>query len=176
MVPLGLPSARPMAQALRLPFEYYCTQYNIRSFTSSSQIYHFLSSASMDYTPANGEFTFSPSASLWQCVNITIEDDSVSEPVETFSVSISTSVGRVVLEPNITVVEIVDDDGERERERGREGGREGGREWERERGRERGRGGGGRREARRDEDHSFSYLYDSRPRYHAIQYVQLSLF
>ena len=23
MVPLGLPSARPMAQALRLPFEYY---------------------------------------------------------------------------------------------------------------------------------------------------------
>ena len=27
MVPLGLPSARPMAQALRLPFEYYI--YNI---------------------------------------------------------------------------------------------------------------------------------------------------
>ena len=27
MVPLGLPSARPMAQALRLPFEYYIYNY-----------------------------------------------------------------------------------------------------------------------------------------------------
>ena len=27
MVPLGLPSARPMAQALRLPFEYYITKW-----------------------------------------------------------------------------------------------------------------------------------------------------
>ena len=27
MVPLGLPSARPMAQALRLPFEYYYYYY-----------------------------------------------------------------------------------------------------------------------------------------------------
>ena len=27
MVPLGLPSARPMAQALRLPFEYYIIVY-----------------------------------------------------------------------------------------------------------------------------------------------------
>ena len=29
MVPLGLPSARPMAQALRLPFEYYIYIYYI---------------------------------------------------------------------------------------------------------------------------------------------------
>ena len=29
MVPLGLPSARPMAQALRLPFEYYIYIYII---------------------------------------------------------------------------------------------------------------------------------------------------
>ena len=29
MVPLGLPSARPMAQALRLPFEYYIYIYKI---------------------------------------------------------------------------------------------------------------------------------------------------
>ena len=28
VVPLGLPSARPMAQALRLPFEYYILSYN----------------------------------------------------------------------------------------------------------------------------------------------------
>ena len=35
MVPLGLPSARPMAQALRLPFEYYIYIYiyNVYSYT-----------------------------------------------------------------------------------------------------------------------------------------------
>ena len=35
MVPLGLPSARPMAQALRLPFEYYI--YIIESVDSISK-------------------------------------------------------------------------------------------------------------------------------------------
>ena len=78
----------------------------------------------MDYTAANGEFTFS-SSSNQQCVNITIVDDNVLESLETFSVTIDTSVDRVVLEPNTTVVEIVDNDGERDREREieREGGR-----------------------------------------------------
>ena len=42
-------------------------------------------------------------------------DDSVLESLETFSVTIDTSVDRVVLEPDATVVEIVDNDGESER-------------------------------------------------------------
>ena len=66
----------------------------------------------MDYIAANGEFTFSSSSSNQQCVNITIVDDNVLESLETFSVTIDTSVDRVVLEPNTTVVEIVDNDGE----------------------------------------------------------------
>ena len=68
----------------------------------------------MDYVAASGEFTFSSSSSQ-QCINITILDDTVFEAVlEIFSVNIDTSVDRVVLEPNSTVVEIVDNDGERE--------------------------------------------------------------
>ena len=96
-------------------------------------VFPFLPLDSMDYNATNGEFTFS-SSSLRQCVNIAIVDDSVSEQLETFSVTIDTSVDRVVLEPNTTVVEIVDNDGERERERER---REG--EGERKRWRVRGR-------------------------------------
>ena len=73
---------------------------------------HHLPSDKMDYTAASGEFTFSSSSSQ-QCVNITILDDSVFESMlETFSVNIDTSVDRVVLEPNTTVVQIVDNDGE----------------------------------------------------------------
>ena len=41
MVPLGLPSARPMAQALRLPFEYYIYIYiliRIEIFYTSTEM------------------------------------------------------------------------------------------------------------------------------------------
>ena len=49
MVPLGLPSARPMAQALRLPFEYYICNKNKdictgkQTKTKSSQKVHMTS-------------------------------------------------------------------------------------------------------------------------------------
>ena len=83
----------------------------LSSYSFSSSTSSLLNPDSMDYTADNGEFTFS-SSSLQQCVNIAIQDDNVLEPSETFSVTIDTSVDRVMLEPNITIVEIVDNDGE----------------------------------------------------------------
>ena len=48
MVPLGLPSARPMAQALRLPFEYYIFIYfvyiSFKSLFYTLLLYVFISS------------------------------------------------------------------------------------------------------------------------------------
>ena len=125
----------------------------------------------MDYNATNEEFTFS-SSSLQQCVNIAIVDDSVSEQLETFSVTIDTSVDRVVLEPNTTVVEIVDNDGERERERERK------RERERERERE-------RREAEMEskkETVIFSLIFHTSTTislialFNTVEYIELPLF
>ena len=55
-------------------------------------------------------------------MDITVLDDNILEPLETFSVTTSTSVNRIVLQPNTAVVEIVDNDGECEEWRvGRKG-------------------------------------------------------
>ena len=76
----------------------------------------------MDYIAASGDTTFS-SKSGQQCVDIKIVDDNVSESLETFSLNIDTSVNSVVLEPNFTVVEIQDNDGESESDEGIKGQR-----------------------------------------------------
>ena len=66
----------------------------------------------MDYTAASGILTFSSSLRQ-QCVNIIVLDDNVFESLETFSVNIHTSVNRVVLDSNVTIV-VIEDHGERE--------------------------------------------------------------
>ena len=78
----------------------------------------------MDYIAANGDTTFSSSIEQ-QCMGIRVVDDKVSESLETFSVNIDTHVNRVVLEPNFTVVEIQDNDGERRSEKWIKGGERG---------------------------------------------------
>jgi hypothetical protein len=46
-----------------------------------------------------------------QCVNISIEDDGILEGPEDFNVMLSTSVDRVVLDPDMATVTIADNDG-----------------------------------------------------------------
>ena len=76
----------------------------------------------MDYSAASGVLTFS-SSSRQQCVDITVVDDSVLEPLEKFLLKIDTTVDRVVLEPKLTTVAIEDNDseGRDESRKGRKG-------------------------------------------------------
>ena len=46
-----------------------------------------------------------------QCVNISLIDDNNLEEVEEFFVNISTLVPRVTIDPDLTTVELQDDDG-----------------------------------------------------------------
>ena len=72
-----------------------------------------------DYEPLDliGSFvdlpTF-PEESLRQCFDIPIVDNSVTEPTETFQFILNRTMftpTNVVLRPNITIIEIIDDDG-----------------------------------------------------------------
>ena len=74
----------------------------------------------MDFTAGSGDTIFS-SSSGQQCLDIKIVDDNLSESLETFSLNIDTSVNRVVLKPNFTMVEIQDNDGESKSEEGSKG-------------------------------------------------------
>ena len=71
----------------------------------------------MDYSTTSGAFTFLSSSrpvSSQQCVDITVVDDSVQEPLEMFYVKIDNALDTVVLAPKLTRVEIEDNDSERE--------------------------------------------------------------
>ena len=66
--------------------------------------------ADEDYLRATVVFVFSAGDDR-QCVNISLIDDNNLEEVEEFFVNISTLVPRVTIDPDLTTVELQDDDG-----------------------------------------------------------------
>ena len=85
----------------------------------TSKLFHLLVSDSSDYnefTPFNNPlvaFTSDPSTHR-QCFNVTITDDLVLEDTERFSLTLTLADGSnvpVVVDPDVSEVEIIDDDG-----------------------------------------------------------------
>lgn len=67
----------------------------------------------MDYSELSTTLSF-PACETQQCANVAIEDDDLSENVESFTVTLERSPGlemRITLDPVDGVVEIRDDDG-----------------------------------------------------------------
>lgn len=64
-----------------------------------------------DFEPINQELTLSPEQVSEACISVTLDDDDAVEPLETFSISLSTSDGSVVVIPPTITVVITDDDG-----------------------------------------------------------------
>ena len=69
-----------------------------------------LIAADEDYLRPTEVLVFS-TGDVRQCVNISLIDDDSLEEVEEFFVNISTLVPRVTIDPDLTTVELQDDDG-----------------------------------------------------------------
>ena len=67
-------------------------------------------SAPDDYDSVLEELTFSAGLER-QCVDVPIQDDDVAEGLEDFTAGLTTSVDRVILDPDVATVNIEDNDG-----------------------------------------------------------------
>ena len=67
----------------------------------------FFIAAPADYVAATVQLVFRPGQER-QCVNISIEDDDILERPEDFNVTLSTTVDRVTLDPDMATVTITD--------------------------------------------------------------------
>ena len=67
-------------------------------------------SAPDDYESVLEELTFSAGLER-QCVDVTIQDDDIAEGLEDFTAGLTTSVDRVILDPDVATVNIADNDG-----------------------------------------------------------------
>lgn len=64
-----------------------------------------------DYATRNESLTFGPDLGR-QCVNITIENDGLLEGLETLEANLLNNPSFIDLEPETTLIRIIDDDGE----------------------------------------------------------------
>ncbi len=82
-----------------------CFEVNILGLSVAS-----LTVEAKDYETVMAQLLFSPGQDK-QCVNITILEDDILEGAEDFRTTLSTSVDRVTLDPEMATVNIADDDG-----------------------------------------------------------------
>ena len=73
-------------------------------------LFQFTHTAPDDYTATTEQLAFT-SDNQQQCVDIPIVNDTRTEGAEQFFVRLSTSEVRVILDPLVTTVHIMDDDG-----------------------------------------------------------------
>ena len=69
-----------------------------------------LSIAPADYIAISIDLNFVPNGEVRRCINVTVVEDSIFEPTQSFGIALNSTDSEIVIRPNFATTRIMDND------------------------------------------------------------------